>query len=1404
MNTYDQENYLTQIHGHLLLSIHADNELKELTAEELTVAKNQSALNHIRHCSESIIHYIILESVTTGISNWMGKRLHEKIEELHIANYFDSDNNKNDIKRWEFHKLRFGGNTGSHTSANKNKNPDYNDYQVCLNVLKDIFKWFCNKYSLLPSDSIKAALENSNVNAADLPKFDDWFLIASQYENFKARNTQYVLINAPGFNRSLSVSQVRDFIKADVDWHLIIDFDENSRSSDNGLCKHFNDQFGIENIRVYTSDTENSKIDFTESPMYPLTFLYLAQDSKPVRNIKKWKKIHENKLKGVITKSRAKSNHSNLVVVSLSEDPVFLEVIMDFFSNAYGQEADKIDFAFITNQVRVREQIKEKIKEYEEPGEEIFNSIKHYLIDHNEFVRGISLSQKSDLDNNASVTIPAYTSEQADTQVELSEREYLEFKKTKFMDVIHKDIGKQADANYNRDDFYRGDEITWRGIAHQRGKGIDIIRSKIHVIEQDIRTLLSAVKHFRRFELYHEPSAGGTTIAKRIAYQIGTEDYPTVIIHRFHRIETFSGINKLYALTGDKPILMIVEEAFVGLQEFIELENRLKGTFKKIVAVYVRRSINNIKDKRQERRGITATLDDDEIRDFEEVFCREKPTRKHELKQIAQLYKKQKEFITPFIYGLTAYEKNFLKLEDYVKQVLINTNAEVKETLCYICLIGKYTNVPVPESSFYSLLGFTNPLEENLAVQKFLRKSIKNRNAWEIRHILLANEVCEQILGGENLEKKHTWRSALKNWLFRLMDIFKKNNPDGLDDDSQEKELLEAIFINKTVSTDINAKEKFSKLITEINDNPYEGVGLSIQILKKLSEKFPEHAFFHQHLSRLYLHSARQQNKLHYDSAVDTAQKAIELAPSISSVYHTKGDAIVRKLQYFNNDYNRIIDTEDELEFEEKIMEYYKEAEYNIKKCIEIDIESTYGYTSYIYLIIYILEIGFKLSKYTSLQSFIKDVRYEWFAEKVPLGLDLVERLKAIYHYSIKENEEMIEQTERSFEKLSNYLRQKSASYYEKQELDTQSDSLKFFYRNAYIRSSLSNLDFKEPHKAWMQLGQEQLDKVLNKLKKNLRYTLTFRDLRNYLNAIKNKNYAGNLTDTIDFLEELYDKEIKDPENKEFFVLGDIAYYLYVMCAIQDITNSSIDNVYFDKAQMYLTACKQYNRIVKNDKFEFEWLGNEQGIGELAKMVNRRDLGEFKTNEFTRDTSKLREVKGKIVSVGHESFAGDRGSERKNGKIEFNEKITGKSCTAYFIPIKGGIIEGQTKPCTFDDRKYENNQEVSFFLGFSYSGYRAWQPIPASKVRANLKNIKVEGGHQPRVVTLSSNSAYEMKVRTVNKKLRRIEGTVKGVKNMIIIPFEEGKSYQDYKHLRRERVEVTYDGESFNLVKGRI
>lgn len=420
----DKNNYLTQINGHFLSCINTRNELINLTDDEISLAKIQSALNSVRHCIEGIVNYIILEKVplTDNPNTKIKKALWEKIFYLYDKEIYDDSNatadkqlkekhTNNATKLGEFTKLRFGGNDGSHSSPDIKNNPTLRDYTSNAELLKDVITWFYNKFSLPISDKITNAIEKNIVNPEDIVEYHDWYFFSSQYENFKAKNTQYVLFTSSNLNENLSLPQLQNFIKSDIDWHLIIDFDENSQNSDTGLCKLFNNEFGIENIRVYTPLTDENKIDFTVSPNNFLTFFYLAQEPVPVTNVKQWNKVNGKKLDSIIFKSRAKSVHSNLVLICLFDSSDFLDSIFDIFSNSYGSETNKIQIAIISSKLNVIDSLKHDLSDFNT----VFKSINYFLINSNELIEGFSKNKKNKLDIEGDVIIPAYTPEQEDT-----------------------------------------------------------------------------------------------------------------------------------------------------------------------------------------------------------------------------------------------------------------------------------------------------------------------------------------------------------------------------------------------------------------------------------------------------------------------------------------------------------------------------------------------------------------------------------------------------------------------------------------------------------------------------------------------------------------------------------------------------------------------------------------------------------------------------------------------------------------------------------------------------------------------------------------------------------------------------------------------------------------------------
>jgi hypothetical protein len=120
-------------------------------------------------------------------------------------------------------------------------------------------------------------------------------------------------------------------------------------------------------------------------------------------------------------------------------------------------------------------------------------------------------------------------------------------------EVVHKDINQQEVDEAEIDNFYRGGVITWRGLS----KNQDIRRKNTEEFKRIIEEALHAGES-EIFYVIHEPGMGGTTISRRIAFDL-REKYPTVILKQYRLLDTADKIVELYDQT--KKTIFVVAEA---------------------------------------------------------------------------------------------------------------------------------------------------------------------------------------------------------------------------------------------------------------------------------------------------------------------------------------------------------------------------------------------------------------------------------------------------------------------------------------------------------------------------------------------------------------------------------------------------------------------------------------------------------------------------------------------------------------------------------------------------------------------------------------------------------------------------------------------------------------------------
>lgn len=1393
----------------------------------------KNCLNNARNCGEAMCKYLVLDKMSNGLNILNGvdngftnhsdsrtrKGIGKEIELYTIIEvlYQNRKLGNNEEIRANLHRIRFKGNKGSHTTLNEEQNPTLRDCEKLIKyVLDEQIEWFFSTINLAIPREIHDAFK-IGVKEVDLPVFSEWYLFKNQQRDFEDISAQYILIVDSNFKKDLSANEISTFAKSSVNWNLIIDFDNESQQ--NGFEKAFKKVLGKEEMRTITKGDS--------IPDANCLFYFLAQ-GKAVNEIEKnptkWEKDkngYGKTLERLLSKIKPRKKVFITIIVN---DIAFSNKVLSVIYDCYSSIANDIIVTIITNNPNSKTKYIEVI---DNDFSDMFGEIHYHLFDFNKLVsEGFSLKERITEVSENEYIIPSFTNDRKHSSISLG-RDTYEDLKVRQIELVHKNIGKEEltqDTN-----FYLGDEINWHDLEYL-GKGKDIERNKITktVLPELLELLQNKPKGVWIYKLNHEASAGGTTAAKRIAYEIGVKlpnAYPTVLIHKYIPSETAKCIADLYEKTLDKPILAIIEEYEIGEKLLNKLETEIRDLQKTLVVLYVCRINQTVEEKDKDRR-LPAQLETVELEYFEKLFSNLKPERKND---ILLIKKGESRLQMPFIYGLTTFGKEFKKVDSYIDSVLDNIkNLKLLRFLGYIALIGRYSQNAIPESLFHSYLDIPDGMElrdiindeeldsiDRVCSFNYEQEGNADVRCIRIRNSLFAEEISEKLLTSRNKEHRHLWKANIKNWFLEIISIIKNAYGDGglypLD-----KKIIDALFIDKENYVDEQEKATFSRLITAINKEV--GFRESRDILKSLVEAFQEYsdeAFYSQHLARLFYSSAKneqgitfEEKNLFFDNAIKYADKAIQLYlldpesdKSTSGLYHTKGHAALLKVEFINSNFNSYSKKQALDIIEQEVKELFDVSSQAFDECLHLDENSTYGYLSYSYLIVQILNFGRRKSNYSNFIEFFEDSEYEWYLDKRDLGIDIITKALDFWSkFNVNRRddiqdiesgsriskklkfEEKIEQNLASllfFKKAGKYAMSKRD--YEIKIRNAKSQAQRVLWQNAYIEYTLGEKDFSNYYNGITRLNSDELNDMVQLLRTNLEYKPTLRDLKRWLRAVRSNSYSIDIQTAINFLE--YINNIS-PENSLLFKL-EVAYYLYCLLSIQTIDEGkAIDTNKINKINQFQKFCKDVARKLSLRRTaSFEWLGKNKEDG-LEQLVSRDKLGDITARrEFFKDISGLREVSGVIKSVG----SGTDGSERKIGEIELENN---PSLKAFFIPIHGGYImmDGIEKKCSFDNTNNINTR-VKFFLGFSYDGLRAYQPIPEDALRVD--NSIEEVTSKSKIINELNDNL--LKFRVTDVRPRELMGNIEGLSEFIFVPFPKDKSYQDYRYFR---------GQTIGIVKG--
>jgi tetratricopeptide (TPR) repeat protein len=786
------------------------------------------------------------------------------------------------------------------------------------------------------------------------------------------------------------------------------------------------------------------------------------------------------------------------------------------------------------------------------------------------------------------------------------------------LEFVHLSVGTAPSATHSTGspgrEFLRGAEIDWYDLSLH----IDVDRDKTQRVKNQLENALER-KRAIRINLYHDPGAGGTTVARRILWDLHRE-YPCAILHRCAPTETAERLFRLASITG-QAILLLIDGAEIADRQVDELFNYLRS---RLVPVVLFQTLRRFQRQSESERSVhlPAKLSPFEAQRFFEVFSREEPSRRQQLAQLVSL--KEDKTCTAFYFGLETFGKDFLSLEPYISNRLAGLTTEQKKILVFLALSHHYAQRPIRAQAFADLLGFSKKrvlrLSEVLPTDALELLVEVQEEEWRTAHDLFAQEILEQLLWPNGPDRR-LWRQNPSLW---AKDFAYFCRGESAVPSEEMTEIARRTFIYRDnadlLGTERSAQRTFAQLIDEIPSS--EG---KVDLLRSVADIYPGEAHFWAHLGRLYAVEIKD-----YNQALYYIDRAIVLQGNDNVLYHMKGMA----LRYQADELMR---QGAELE---KVIPYVKLASDAFETARMLDPDDPHGYISEVQMLARVLDYAGRHSS-GGIQSY-------WSSPIADVFL----------RDSLERAEDLLEQVRRTREGegVSSYeqdCRGRLDALYGRHEQALQIWDNLLSRRDVYrppVRRQIVWTYLARRDRSWDALEAREVERIVGLLENNLQEEPNSdKNLRLWVQAVRRQRQPPSIEAVIERV--TYWKVTSgglDP-----------VYYLYVFNVLQVLEGSVWAR---EDAKRYIDECRQLARFRRNRTKSLEWLGVGKGI---RRLVYHSELGNWLTdNDFWEKTQQLARVQGRIARI----------DGPQAGQIEIEGGLY-----AFFVPARGDYSAGRSE-----------------------------------------------------------------------------------------------------------------------------
>ncbi|WP_219463142.1 hypothetical protein [Nonomuraea rhizosphaerae] len=819
---------------------------------------------------------------------------------------------------------------------------------------------------------------------------------------------------------------------------------------------------------------------------------------------------------------------------------------------------------------------------------------------------------------------------------------------TRFNDTVqllHSEVALN-DENANVGAFYRGRPISWAELDLE----LDLKRGVADDLLDQVKDALGR-RDTLRIMLGHTPGAGGTTVARRIAWTLH-EQYPCIVARGvLDDLVITQNIADLVQLTG-LPVLVVLDLVPDIIVDRIFAMLRASS----VPAVLLITARRNTPRRALPHDGTAMPSSERGLRLGPMEGQRERVEMAAKFADIAadratalyELAARDDYNNVPFFYALTAFTEDFEGLPEYVSQFIADLRDHEREVLIVIALAHRYSGIPIPATLFAPLFGV--PPADQVELSRHISENLlgllieSEQEVWRMTHSLIAEELLRQLLSPAPLEAgEHDWRAALPGWCLRLIQHAQQAFAPYLPIDI--KQVLDRLFTVRDLREWSEARSGAGTYTELLQGMSSPG---RIDVLTALVEAFPNEPHYSAHLGRLISYDTGD-----YARALYYEDQAIRLSlGKDASLHHMRGMVI-------RNEIRRIIRsgqpwTGGAQEKERLIMPLMEDAISSFRRASAIDDSSEYGHIALSQACVMVIEFGYTESDASTYGDFLSRPTSAYYRELLDQAENAIDAAREI----------------RGDDRTSQY-----AAVVENDLLRLYDDyqALLQGWRNLLDRPDLYRpplrrrlaRTYRNRRGTWRAMPPNELHMAVTLLEENLRDDpRDFRTLLDWLRA------ARFIPASLDRAADLVNTWALAENSREAL------FYDYVLAAIRVLQNQP--SVLPDY-QRKLDRCRERANFFGNRRFNYEWLGKGTQLGQL---VHHSDLREWERSSDAEPPDILERLPGKVDHIGGPA----------SGRIDF-----GNGIIAFCVPQAAGLVRGR-----------DENRPVTGLLAFRYDGPFAW------------------------------------------------------------------------------------------------